>query len=64
MLINIARGGLCRTRDVIEGLKSGQIGYLGMDIYERDEELFFEDHSNDILQDDDFARLLSFKNVS
>lgn len=63
MLINVARGALCRTKDVIEGIKSGQIGYLGMDVYEREEDLFFEDHSNDILQDDDFARLLTFKNV-
>lgn len=63
MLINVARGALCRTNDVIEGIKSGQIGYLGMDVYEREEDLFFEDHSNDILQDDDFARLLAFKNV-
>lgn len=63
MLINVARGALCRSKDVIEGIKSGQIGYLGMDVYEHEKDLFFEDHANDILQDDDFARLLTFKNV-
>lgn len=63
MLINVSRGGLCRTKDIIEGIKSGQIGYLGMDVYEHERDLFFEDRSNDILRDDDFARLLTFKNV-
>jgi D-lactate dehydrogenase len=63
MLINTGRGALVNTRDVIEGLKSGQIGYLGMDVYEEERGLFFEDHSEDILQDDVIARLMTFPNV-
>ena len=63
MLINSGRGGLIHTRDVIAGLKSGQIGYLGLDVYEEEKGLFFEDHSSDILQDDIIARLMTFPNV-
>ena len=63
MLINTSRGGLIRTKDVIEGLKTGQIGYLGLDVYEEEKGLFFEDHSEDILLDDMIARLISFPNV-
>ena len=63
MLINTGRGALVNTRDVIEGLKSGKIGYLGMDVYEEERGLFFEDHSEDILQDDVIARLMTFPNV-
>jgi D-lactate dehydrogenase len=63
MLINTSRGALVNTRDVIDGLKSGQIGYLGLDVYEEEKGLFFEDHSHDILQDDVIARLLTFQNV-
>lgn len=51
------------TRDVIVGLKSGQIGYLGLDVYEEENDLFFEDHSEEILQDDVIARLMTFSNV-
>ncbi len=63
MLINTSRGGLINTRDVINALKVGQIGYFGMDVYEEEEQLFFADHSQDILQDEAIARLLSFRNV-
>jgi D-lactate dehydrogenase len=63
MLINTSRGGLINTKDVIVGLKTGQIGYFGMDVYEEEQGLFFEDHSEDILQDDVIARLMTFKNV-
>lgn len=63
MLINVARGGIMKTEDVIEGLKTGQIGYLGMDVYEHEGDLFFQDRSSEVLQDDLFARLLTFKNV-
>lgn len=63
MLINTSRGGLVDTKAVIQGLKTGKIGYLGMDVYEEEEGLFFEDHSEDILQDDVIARLMTFKNV-
>ena len=63
MLINTSRGGLVNTKDVIVGLKTGKIGYFGIDVYEEEEGLFFEDHSEDILQDDVIARLMTFKNV-
>jgi D-lactate dehydrogenase len=63
MIINTSRGALLNTKDVILGLKKGQIGYLGLDVYEEESGLFFEDHSEDILQDDTISRLLTFKNV-
>ncbi|RYZ55688.1 MAG: 2-hydroxyacid dehydrogenase [Sphingobacteriales bacterium] len=63
MLINTGRGGLINTRDVIAALKSGHIGALGLDVYEEEEGLFFEDHSEDILQDEVIVRLMSFRNV-
>jgi len=63
MLINTSRGGLVDTKAMIEGLKSGQVGYFGMDVYEEEEGLFFEDHSDDIVLDDVIARLMTFNNV-
>ncbi|MFZ4058863.1 MAG: 2-hydroxyacid dehydrogenase [Ferruginibacter sp.] len=63
MLINTSRGGLINTPDAIEGLKSGKIGYLGLDVYEQEEKLFFNDLSENIIQDDIIMRLLSFPNV-
>lgn len=63
MLINTGRGALIHTREVINALKTGKIGYLGLDVYEEEAKLFFEDHSLEILQDDMISRLLSFKNV-
>jgi len=63
MLINTSRGGLVNSKDAIKGLKSGKIGYLGLDVYEEESGLFFIDHSEDILQDDVIARLLTFPNV-
>lgn len=63
MLINTSRGELIDTRAVIAGLKSGRIGYLGLDVYEEEEDLFFEDLSDRIIQDDVFSRLLTFPNV-
>jgi D-lactate dehydrogenase len=63
MLINTSRGGLIDTKAVIRGLKSQQIGYLGLDVYEQEGKLFFEDLSGEIIQDDDFERLLTFPNV-
>jgi|SRR6188768_3858128 len=63
MLINTSRGGLIDTRAVIAGLKSGKIGALGLDVYEEEAELFFEDMSGSVIQDDVFARLLTFPNV-
>ncbi len=49
--------------EVIDGLKSGHIGYFGMDVYEEEKGLFFEDHSEDILQDDMISRLMTLRNV-
>mgnify|MGYP001552186961 CR=1 FL=1 len=63
MLINTSRGGLVNTIEVINALKSGKIGYFGMDVYEEEEGLFFQDHSDDILMDDMIARLMAFRNV-
>jgi D-lactate dehydrogenase len=63
MIINTSRGALVDTRAVIGGLKSGRIGALGLDVYEEEEDLFFEDLSGQVLQDDVFARLLTFPNV-
>lgn len=63
MLINTSRGALVDTAAAIEGLKSGAIGHLGLDVYEEEADLFFEDLSNRVLQDDVFARLLTFPNV-
>lgn len=63
MIVNTSRGGLIRTQDAIEGLKSGRIGYLALDVYEEEGDLFFEDHSTELLTDDVFARLLTFPNV-
>jgi D-lactate dehydrogenase len=63
MLINTSRGALLDTQAVIHGLKKGRIGYLGLDVYEQEAELFFEDLSDQIIQDDVFQRLLTFPNV-
>ena len=63
MIINTSRGGLIETSSVIEGLKEGKIGYLGIDVYEQEEKLFFRDLSADIIQDDAIQRLMSFPNV-
>jgi D-lactate dehydrogenase len=63
MLINTSRGALLDTRAVIDGLKTGKIGYLGLDVYEEEADLFFEDLSHQVIQDDVFARLLTFPNV-
>lgn len=63
MLINTSRGGLIDDTSVIKALKQGHLGYLGLDVYERESELFFSDHSQDIIQDDVFQRLLTFPNV-
>jgi len=63
MIINTSRGALIDARAAIEGLKSEKIGYLGIDVYEEEEELFFEDKTFQILTDDVFARLTTFPNV-
>ncbi len=63
MLINTSRGELIDTPAVIAALKSGQIGFLGLDVYEEEADLFFQDRSNNAIADDVFARLLTFPNV-
>jgi len=63
MIINTSRGALVDAEAAIGGLKSGKIGYLGLDVYEEEAGLFFEDLSDKVLQDDTFARLMTFPNV-
>ncbi len=63
MLINTSRGALVDTRAVTAALKSGRIGYLGLDVYEEEAGLFYADLSDEMIQDDVFARLLTFPNV-
>jgi D-lactate dehydrogenase len=63
MLINTGRGALIDTQAVIEALNIGQLGYLGIDVYEQEEKLFFKDFSESIIQDEVILRLMSFPNV-
>lgn len=63
MLINTSRGGLVDTRAGIEALKSGRLGYLGIDVYEQEEKLFFHNRSEEIIEDEVIMRLMSFPNV-
>ncbi|MCS7036079.1 MAG: 2-hydroxyacid dehydrogenase [Saprospiraceae bacterium] len=63
MLINTGRGALIDTQAVVQALKSGHLGYLGLDVYEQEEGLFFYDFSHEIIQDDLIARLMTFPNV-
>lgn len=63
MLINTGRGALVDTPALLDALKSGQLGYLGLDVYEEEAKVFFEDRSDLPLQDDVLARLLTFPNV-
>lgn len=63
MLINTGRGRVVDTQAVIAGLKSGKIGRLGLDVYEEEEQLFFEDLSHGVIDDDQFMRLTTFHNV-
>jgi D-lactate dehydrogenase len=63
MLINTSRGALINTKDAILALKRGKIGYLGIDVYEQEEHLFYKDLSENIIPDDTIARLMSFPNV-
>ena len=63
MLINTGRGALIDTKSVIKALKTGHLAYLGLDVYEQEENLFFKDLSETIIQDDLIARLMTFPNV-
>lgn len=63
MLINTSRGAVIDASILVPGLKAGKIGYLGLDVYEQEGDLFFEDLSDEIIQDDIFERLVTFPNV-
>lgn len=63
MVINTSRGGLIDSQAAIDALKNQKIGALGMDVYENERDLFFEDKSNDVIQDDVFRRLSACHNV-
>ena len=62
-IINTSRGGLVNTDDLIEGIKSGVIGAAGLDVYEEETEIFFEDFSDEIIHDDTLSTLISMPNV-
>ena len=62
-LINTSRGKLIDTKASIDALKEGHLGGLALDVYEEEEGIFFEDHSESVLQDDELSRLLTFPNV-
>ncbi|MDO6620304.1 lactate dehydrogenase [Shewanella sp. 10N.286.52.C2] len=63
MVVNTSRGGLLNAIDAMEALKTGKIGSLALDVYENEKELFFQDNSNEIIQDDVFRRLSACHNV-
>ena len=63
MVVNTSRGALIDTQAAIEALKTGHLGYLGLDVYEEEADLFFQDLSNQVIRDDVFSRLLTFPNV-
>ena len=63
MLINTGRGQLICTKDLVAGLKTGQIGYAGLDVYEEEAKYFYSDESDAVMTDDVLARLLTFNNV-
>lgn len=63
MIINTSRGGLINTADIIDGLSGRKIGYLGIDVYEQEENIFYKDLSESIIPDDLILRLISFPNV-
>lgn len=63
MLINTSRGALIQTKDVIDALEKKKVGYLGIDVYEQEEDLFFQNRSEEILKDEQISRLMTFPNV-
>jgi D-lactate dehydrogenase len=63
ILVNTSRGGLIKTKSIIAALKSGHLGGVALDVYEKEGGLFYQDHSGDIIQDDELMRLMTFPNV-
>lgn len=63
MIINTGRGAVIKTSDAIEALRSGKLGYLGLDVYEQEENLFFRDLSESIIPDEQILQLITFPNV-
>ncbi|CAM3922790.1 D-lactate dehydrogenase [Pedobacter westerhofensis] len=63
MLINTSRGAILDSNDAIEALKRGKLGYLGIDVYEQEDKLFFRDLSESLIADEQILRLMSFPNV-
>jgi len=63
MIVNTSRGGLIETPAILKALKSGKIGHLGLDVYEEEGNLFYEDLSDKVIADDQLSRLLTFPNV-
>lgn len=63
MLVNTSRGALIDTRSVIQALKTRQLGGLALDVYEGEGKIFYKDHSNSIIEDDELMRLMTFPNV-
>ena len=63
MIINTSRGALIDSRAALDALKAGKIGYMGLDVYEEEADLFFQDLSNQVIQDDVFARFVTLPNV-
>ena len=63
IIVNTSRGGLVNTEDLIQGLKSGKVGAACLDVYEEEGDVFYEDLSSHILQDDKLVRLIAMPNV-
>jgi D-lactate dehydrogenase len=63
IVVNTSRGALIDAQAAIQSIKCGHLGGLALDVYEEEAELFFDDHSSNIIQDDTFMRLVSFPNV-
>ena len=63
VIVNTSRGGLVDTEDLIQGIKSGKVGAACLDVYEEEGDLFYEDFSGDIVQDDKLVRLIAMPNV-
>src|SRR3546814_12854952 len=63
MIINTSRGALVNAEAIIRGIQSGKVGSVGLDVYENERHVFYENRENSIIHDDTFTRLLSFHNV-